>query len=805
MSILIGSISFANFSFGYEKENHYWLKMALALNCGFTIDEAKVIATGDWNMDEDSETAPVRPGSDITNPKSKWHALPTENPDVDKNEVSSGNQQIKQRQHELYDRALNEKDTGMRLFKFGQYLHYTEDKWSHWGYTTGIGHAVPNVAPGMTSPDETHANPESYRYMVFDSMVNLGKLAKSLGKDTECVSDLVPLDTYHSAPEYGKDFPWVSPQEIKRSDPDKFKKTVDKHLSDWKKTSLINRVIEASRTRGPDGVTDSFISYVSTKTGISKSDIEKKYDYSYVDIDDNGDAKKLPDSLVKSLVPKDNKKSKSEKTPTESAQLRNNLKELYQISKSNEKITNMIKKSNDNEAKTLKKLSGDAKSIYSKTKNNEIKKLGDKIQEQIKDAEKDKKQIDTLDKDSKKITKQILDIAKDNKISKAVLDKETQNKLNEQRLSLEGMKIADLLEYDGKTLEQHLDEQDRKSRIDMLEAMKQQQNSKNPDAPPESILDDVELSGPDAAAPKNNPKEQKPDSKNQKSKSEQQSDASPESILDDIETSGPDVGAPKENTGKFILKPDWARIAEEDMRITEQAIKQQLLDQIRDIMLQIDLQNQLKDLKQKVVIEDPKKAIIQKEPPKSPTTKTDNKPTQIQPVNNPIETKEKPSNTKPTLSIPKQMTQEATGPAGASVSFSASSQDKEDGSLTPVCNPSSGSTFPIGTTSVSCTVTDSNNNSVSGTFTVTVRDTTGPAIAAFKPTEGVRDDSGVQVFYEVTATDLVDGNVPVSCNYPSGYKFPPGTTNLVCTAADSKGNQSSRTLQITVTVTESGQ
>lgn len=163
------------------------------------------------------------------------------------------------------------------------------------------------------------------------------------------------------------------------------------------------------------------------------------------------------------------------------------------------------------------------------------------------------------------------------------------------------------------------------------------------------------------------------------------------------------------------------------------------------------------------------------------------------------------SNTKPTLSIPKQVTQEATGPSGANVSFSTSGQDKEDGSLTPTCTPPPGSVFQIGATLVSCTVTDSQNNSISGSFTVTVHDTTPPTIDPIKPSEGARDDSGVVVFYEVTAHDLVDGNVPTQCNYPSGYKFPIGVTVLTCTADDSHGNHGSRSLQITITKKESPQ
>ncbi|NDB63917.1 MAG: HYR domain-containing protein, partial [Nitrosopumilaceae archaeon] len=67
------------------------------------------------------------------------------------------------------------------------------------------------------------------------------------------------------------------------------------------------------------------------------------------------------------------------------------------------------------------------------------------------------------------------------------------------------------------------------------------------------------------------------------------------------------------------------------------------------------------------------------------------------------------------------------------------------------------------------------------------------------------DDSGVQVFFDVTATDAVDGSTLVSCDYSSGYKFPPGVTTMTCTTSDSKGNQATKKVQITVTVTQSGQ
>lgn len=163
------------------------------------------------------------------------------------------------------------------------------------------------------------------------------------------------------------------------------------------------------------------------------------------------------------------------------------------------------------------------------------------------------------------------------------------------------------------------------------------------------------------------------------------------------------------------------------------------------------------------------------------------------------------SNKKPQLSIPKGITREATSSSGATVSYSASAQDAEDGAITPTCDRPSGTQFPIGSTVVTCTAKDSNSNSIQGSFTVTVSDTMPPVIDPISPTEGAKDDSGVIVYFTVTARDAVDGTVTASCNYSSGTKFPIGVTVLTCTADDSKGNHSSRSLQITVTKQETGQ
>ncbi len=83
-------------------------------------------------------------------------------------------------------------------------------------------------------------------------------------------------------------------------------------------------------------------------------------------------------------------------------------------------------------------------------------------------------------------------------------------------------------------------------------------------------------------------------------------------------------------------------------------------------------------------------------------------------------------NAYPVITVPLSMTQEATSPSGATVTFSASATDPEDGNIPVICDPPSGSTFAIGSTTVVCTATDSTNNTASNTFIVHVVDTIAP-------------------------------------------------------------------------------
>jgi hypothetical protein len=75
--------------------------------------------------------------------------------------------------------------------------------------------------------------------------------------------------------------------------------------------------------------------------------------------------------------------------------------------------------------------------------------------------------------------------------------------------------------------------------------------------------------------------------------------------------------------------------------------------------------------------------------------------------------------TPPVLTVPANATVEAASPAGVVFTYTASATDTVDTALGASCAPPSGSTFLLGTTTVTCTATDAHGNVGSGSFTVT--------------------------------------------------------------------------------------
>jgi Ca2+-binding RTX toxin-like protein len=153
-------------------------------------------------------------------------------------------------------------------------------------------------------------------------------------------------------------------------------------------------------------------------------------------------------------------------------------------------------------------------------------------------------------------------------------------------------------------------------------------------------------------------------------------------------------------------------------------------------------------------------------------------------------------------SVPADITVEAAGPGGATVNYSSpTATDLVDGSPPVDCIPASGFLFPIAVTTVSCSATDSSDNTATEQFDVTVQDTTAPVISNVPPDiiTVASEPSGARPSYQLpTATDTVDGPVLVGCVPASGSLFPMGVTTVSCSATDNSENTATGQFDVTV-------
>jgi flavin reductase (DIM6/NTAB) family NADH-FMN oxidoreductase RutF len=157
--------------------------------------------------------------------------------------------------------------------------------------------------------------------------------------------------------------------------------------------------------------------------------------------------------------------------------------------------------------------------------------------------------------------------------------------------------------------------------------------------------------------------------------------------------------------------------------------------------------------------------------------------------------------TPPTLTLPSNITVEADSASGKIVTYSASASDTVSGALPANCSPASGSAFPIGTTTVNCSATDGAGKSASGSFTVTVTDSTGPAfsgVPADRQVEANGPGGSVVNYTTPTATDATDGPEVATCLPASGSTFPLGTSTVTCSATDGHGNTSTASFSVSV-------
>jgi hypothetical protein len=149
---------------------------------------------------------------------------------------------------------------------------------------------------------------------------------------------------------------------------------------------------------------------------------------------------------------------------------------------------------------------------------------------------------------------------------------------------------------------------------------------------------------------------------------------------------------------------------------------------------------------------------------------------------------------------------EANGSGGSVVTYVLPTATDDNDGLRPVdCSPDSGSTFPLGQTTVACTSSDSAGNTGHASFSVTVQDTTPPTLVVPSPHTvyatsalGIGDsDAAVIAFVgAASATDIVDPSPGVGSDLHSF--LPVGTTVIRFFAQDFSGNNVSRDVALTV-------
>lgn len=156
--------------------------------------------------------------------------------------------------------------------------------------------------------------------------------------------------------------------------------------------------------------------------------------------------------------------------------------------------------------------------------------------------------------------------------------------------------------------------------------------------------------------------------------------------------------------------------------------------------------------------------------------------------------------TAPSITVPASIAVEATGPNGATVNYgAAATQDAVDGAGTAVCSPASGTAFAVGVTDVDCDAVDARGNASTASFEVAVHDTTPPEITVPAPiTVEATSAQGAPVSFSVSAFDLVDESVPVTCDKQSGDTFPLGITTVQCSATDAANNTGHGSFNVTV-------
>lgn len=154
--------------------------------------------------------------------------------------------------------------------------------------------------------------------------------------------------------------------------------------------------------------------------------------------------------------------------------------------------------------------------------------------------------------------------------------------------------------------------------------------------------------------------------------------------------------------------------------------------------------------------------------------------------------------TAPIVDTRSDLTVEAAASYGENIGYTYPSATDNGTGISVTCNPPTGSTFPLGTTIVNCSATDSAGNMGTSTFNIIVQDTT-PPIMSSQSNISQESPLGVSLavnWNAITGNDAVDGIITANCDYSSGSSFSMGTTTVTCIAQDTRGNSANRMFDV---------
>lgn len=155
--------------------------------------------------------------------------------------------------------------------------------------------------------------------------------------------------------------------------------------------------------------------------------------------------------------------------------------------------------------------------------------------------------------------------------------------------------------------------------------------------------------------------------------------------------------------------------------------------------------------------------------------------------------------TPPVLTVPESFSLEGNTLGGGAYNFVAMASDSVDGALIPVCDGLR-DVYPLGVTTVQCSVTDAAGNVSAADAQITVVDTTAPALDSIE-SQVVNLAAGQStVSYtlpNLIGNDTVDGEIASDCNAQEVF-LNVGLNPFSCSVTDASGNTTVQNFTVTV-------